>query len=240
MRVNAWCYVMCVVGIFMLASIANGDIFDISYAGNTSYGYSDLEDVAISDEMNGGLSNNPFLGFALTEIEAGSSVSKSDSTNDTEWGSSSIQALGNAMSLYEGDTDADYKSLSKSKSVIEFTIHTDIEFLLNVEAESTAQDNGNRSTGSLINSDGLIIAEWNSNEGRNFQFQGVLEKGEIYRLVATVRSRVKDGMDDGYIATGSFDLVMIGSVVGVPLPSAALFGFAGLTCLGLVPRRRRS
>lgn len=240
MRVSAWYYSFSVVGVLMLAAFASGDVFEITYAGNTSYGYSDLDDLSMTEEASGDVSNNPFLGFALTSVESTFAASSSDSTNDTQWGSSSIQAFGSALTAYEGASDADYKSISKSKSIIEFTVASNIDFILDVEATSTAQDSGNKSKGSLINSHGLIVAEWNSLDGRNFQFAGQLEAGESYRLVAIVRSRIKDGMDDGFNAEGSFDLTLTRSAVAVPLPSAGLFGFAGLACLGLVPRRRRT
>ena len=241
MRVQFWNSITVVVVVVCeMTTAVNADVFDMTFANNKTYGYSDIESDSMVDEASGSIIENPFCGVANTELVFGSSMSLGSTENDTAWDGYSLSASGTSLATYAGNINNDYKTISRSKTAIEFTLESDVLFTLNVKVSSTNQDGGNYSKGSLVDSSGHIIAEWNSLDRIDFQFEGLLKASETYHLRALSRSRVKDSMEIGLEAFGKFDLSMSTTSLLIPLPSAMLFGLVGLGGIALGRRRSRA
>ncbi|MDG2054634.1 MAG: VPLPA-CTERM sorting domain-containing protein [Phycisphaerales bacterium] len=239
MRVQFWNSITVVV-VCVMTTAVNADVFDMTFANNNTYGYSDLGSDSMVDEATGSIIENPFCGVANTELVFGSSMSIGSTENDTAWDGYSLSAFGTSLATYSGEENNGYKTISKSKTVIKFTIENDALFSLDVQVSSTNQDGGNYSKGSLVDSSGLVVAGWNSLDRSVFDFDGMLKAGETYHLRALSRSRVKDSMEVGLEAFGEFNLSMSTTSLLIPLPSAMLFGLVGLGGIALGRRRSRT
>ena len=241
MRVRFWSSItVAVVVVCEMTTAVTADVFDMTFANNNTFGYSDIESDSMVDEATGSIVENPFCGVSNTELAFGSSMSRGNTANDTAWDGYSLSASGTSLATYSGDANNSYKTIARSKTVIEFTLENDLLFSLDVQVSSTNQDGGNYSKGFLVDSNGLVIAEWNSLDRGNFEFDGLLEAGETYHLRTLSRSRVKDSMDVGLEAYGKFDLSMRTTSLLIPLPSAMLFGLVGLGGIALGRRRSRT